>query len=153
LKELDIVTELVDLGKRRGTLTYDEINDAFPPEFTSPEELEDFMGLLQDMGIEVIDNQELILEEEEGLDEEEEYGGTEDLVQTYFHSMGDISILTKNEEKELAKTLESGKGILKETVKTLPLYKKIEASLNGDEEEHLNGSQKELTKGLQNMEI
>jgi RNA polymerase primary sigma factor len=49
--------------------------------------------------------------------------------------MGDISILTKDEETELAKRLEAGKEIIKEIVTVLPLYKKLEASLNGDEEE------------------
>jgi RNA polymerase primary sigma factor len=68
-------------------------------------------------------------------EELEEYEKTEDLVQAYFYSMGDISILTKDEETELAKRLEEGKTIIKELVTTLPLYKKLEASLNGDEEE------------------
>jgi RNA polymerase primary sigma factor len=49
--------------------------------------------------------------------------------------MGDISILTKDEETELAKRLEAGKEIIKEIVTALPLYKKLEISLNGDEEE------------------
>src|SRR4030043_1701376 len=49
--------------------------------------------------------------------------------------MGDISILTKDEETELAKRLEAGKGIIKEIVTALPLYKKLEASMNGEEEE------------------
>jgi len=49
--------------------------------------------------------------------------------------MGDISILTKDEETELAKRLEEGKTIIKDLVTALPLYKKLEASLNGHEEE------------------
>ncbi len=72
MREWDIFDEIIDLGKRRGTLTYDEINDAFPSEFVSPGELSDFMDLLQDIGIEVIDNQELCTDDEEGLEEEEE---------------------------------------------------------------------------------
>ncbi len=145
MRERDIFDEIIDLGKRRGTLTYDEINDAFPSAFVSPGELADFMDLLQDIGIKVIDNQELCTDEEEGLEEEEEgeYEKTEDLIQTYFHSMGNISILTRNEEIEIAKKLEAGKEIIKGVVTTLPLYKKLEASLDGKKEEDLNNSEEE----------
>ena len=51
MRERDIFEEIIDIGKRRGTLTYDEINDALPSEFFSPDELEDLMDLLQDMGV------------------------------------------------------------------------------------------------------
>ena len=144
MREWDIYNEIIDLGKRRGTLTYDEINDAFPSEFVSPKELEDFMNLLQDMGVKVIDKQEDITDEEEGLGEEEreEYEKTEDFVQAYFHSMGNISILTKDEEKELAKKIEEGSKTIKGLITPLPLYKRVEASLNGKEQNDLNNSKK-----------
>jgi len=145
LREWDIFDEIIDLGKRRGTLTYDEINDAFPSEFVSPEELSDFMDLLQDIGIEVIDNQELCTDDEECLEEEEEHEKTEDIVQTYFHSLGNISILKRDEEIELAKRLEEGKEIIKRVVTSLPLYKKIGASLDGKDGEDLNNSEEEKT--------
>jgi RNA polymerase primary sigma factor len=128
MRERDIFEEIIDIGKRRGTLTYDEINDALPSEFFSPDELEDLMDLLQDMGVKVIDY-EGGGSEEEGTEEEEkvEYEKSEDLVQAYFHSMGDISILTKDEETELAKRLEEGKEIIKGIVTAMPLYRKVEA--------------------------
>ncbi|MBI5640848.1 MAG: sigma-70 family RNA polymerase sigma factor [Nitrospirae bacterium] len=140
MRERDIFEEIIDIGKRRGTLTYDEINDALPSEFFSPDELEDLMDLLQDMGVKVIDYEEPGGAEEEIAEEEEagEYEKTEDLVQAYFHSMGDISILTKDEETELAKRLEEGREIIKGIVTEMPLYKTLEASLDGqgeDEEE------------------
>jgi RNA polymerase primary sigma factor len=145
MKEEDIFEEIIDIGKRRGKLTYEEINDAVPSEYFSPDELEDLIDLLQDMGVEVIDNQELGIVEEAVLEEEEvdEYEKTEDLVQTYFHSMGDISILNRDEEIELAKTLKEGKKIIKGIVTTIPLYKKLEARLDGKEEEDLNNSEEE----------
>jgi RNA polymerase primary sigma factor len=146
LREWDIVDELIDLGKRRGTLTYDEINDAFPSEFVSPGELSDFMDLLQDIGVQVIDNPEQCTDEEESLEEEEEgYEKTEDIVQTYFHSMGNISILKRNEEIEIAKSLEEGKEIIEGIVTALPLYKKLKAHLDGKDEEELNNSEEEKT--------
>src|SRR5512135_3566829 len=137
MRERDIFEEIIDIGKRRGTLTYDEINDALPSEFFSPDELEDLMDLLQDMGVKVVDYEEPGILEEEAPEEEEvgEYEKTEDLVQAYFHSMGDISILTKDEETELAKRLEEGREIIREIVTAMPLYKKIEASLEVQEEE------------------
>jgi RNA polymerase primary sigma factor len=55
---VDIVDEIIDLGRRRGMLSHDEIYDAFPSEFHSPEEIEDFIDLLQDMGIKVVDSPE-----------------------------------------------------------------------------------------------
>jgi len=145
LREWDISDEIIDLGKRSGTLTYDEINDAFPSEFVSPEELSDFMDLLQDIGIEVIDNQELCTDDEECLEEEEEYEKTEDIVQTYFHSLGNISILKRNEEVELAKSLEEGKEIIKEMITTLPLYKRLEASLDSKNKEDMNNEEEDNT--------
>ena len=137
MKERDIFEEIIDIGKRRGVLTYDEINDALPSEFFSPDELEDLMDLLQDMGVKVTDSEEGAVSEEEVAEEEEvgEYEKTEDLVQAYFHSMGDISILTKDEETELAKRLEEGKEIIKNIVIALPLYKKVEATLAIPEED------------------
>jgi RNA polymerase primary sigma factor len=137
MRERDIFEEIIDIGKRRGTLTYDEINDALPSEFFSPDELEDLMDLLQDMGVKVVDYEEPGAVEEEVAEEEEagEYEKTEDLVQAYFHSMGDISILTKDEETELAKRLEEGREIIKGIVTAMPLYKKVEASLAVQEEE------------------
>jgi RNA polymerase primary sigma factor len=102
------------------------------------------MELLQDMGVNVIDNQEISFAEDEVSEEEE--GGhekTEDLVQTYFHSLGDISILTRYEEIGLAKRLEEGKEIIKGIVTTMPLYKKLKASFDGKEEEDLNNSEEE----------
>ncbi|MCL5022947.1 MAG: sigma-70 family RNA polymerase sigma factor [Nitrospirae bacterium] len=136
MRERDIFEEIIDIGKRRGVLTYDEINDALPAEFFSPDEIEDLMDLLQDMGVKVVDYEEAAPPEDEVEEEElEEYEKTEDLVQAYFHSMGDISILTKDEETELAKRLEEGRKIIKEIITGLPLYKRIEASLDGDEDE------------------
>lgn len=134
MKERDIFEEIVNLGKRRGVLTYDEINDALPSEYFSPDELEDLMDVLSDMGVKVVDYEEGI-PEEEVEEEAEEYERAEDLVQAYFNSMGDISILTKYEETELAKKLEEGKSIIKQTISGLPLFEKMKESISVSEEE------------------
>ncbi len=150
MRERDIFEEIIDIGKRRGTLTYDEINDALPSEFFSPDELEDLMDLLQDMGVKVVDYEEPGVSEEEAPEEEEvgEYEKTEDLVQAYFQSMGDISILTKDEETELAKRLEEGREIIKGIVTAMPLYKKIEASLEVQEEEEVEAEEEKPDEAL-----
>lgn len=135
MKERDIFEEIVNLGKRRGVLTYDEINEALPSEFFSPDELEDLMDVLSDMGVKVVDYEEGVPAEEEIEEEAEEVERAEDLVQAYFNSMGDISILTKYEETELAKKLEEGREIIKETISGLPLYNKIKEMSDPEEGE------------------
>jgi len=136
MEKEDIFEEIVDIGKSRGRLTYDEINDFVPTEYFSPSELEELMDLLHDVGIEVVDNGESAVEEEfPASDEEEGYEKTEDIVQAYFHSMGNISVLKRNEEIEVAKRLEEGKKIIKGLVTALPLYKKLEAELARKDEE------------------
>ncbi len=117
MEKEDIFEEIIEMGKSRGKLTYDDINDAVPSEYFSPEEIEELMDLLHDMGIEVVYDKETDTTEEEEVHEK-----TEDIVQTYFHSMGNISILKRNEEVELAKSLEEGKEIIKGIVTALPLY-------------------------------
>ena len=57
--------------------------------------------------------------------------------------MGNISILKRNEEIELAKTLEEGKEIIKGIITALPLYKNIEMNLDGKDEEDLHNSEEE----------
>jgi RNA polymerase primary sigma factor len=135
MKEKDIFEEIVNLGKRRGVITYDEINEALPSEFFSPDEIEDLMDVLNDMGVKVVDNEEGISPEDEIEEEIEEPERAEDLVQAYFNSMGDISILTKYEEIELAKKLEEGREIIKGTITTLPIYDNIKESFSVEDEE------------------
>jgi RNA polymerase primary sigma factor len=131
VKERDIFEEIIHLGKRRGVLTYDEINDALPSEYFSPDELEELMDLLNDMGVKVVEEH---IYEHEDIEDREEYEKTEDLVQAYFHSMGNISILSKSEETELAKNLEAGNKIIRDIVTKFPIYKKFESSLNAEKE-------------------
>ncbi|MGO9613615.1 MAG: sigma-70 family RNA polymerase sigma factor [Dissulfurispiraceae bacterium] len=137
MKERDIFEEIVSIGKRRGVITYDEINEALPSEFFSPDELEDLMDILSDMGVKVVEYEDGLPAEEELEEEVEEHERTEDLVQAYFNSMGDISILTKYEEIELAKKLEEGRQIIKDTISTIPLYLKISEAINVEDEEEI----------------
>jgi RNA polymerase primary sigma factor len=137
--EKDILDDIIDIGKSRGKLTYAEIDDAVASEQFSMDELEELLDFLHDMGIEVVNDDESDTTEEEVFTSDEEvYEKAEDIVQTYFHSMGNIAILKRSEEIELAKRLEEGKEILKRIITSLPLYKKIEASLDENEDEDVH---------------
>ncbi|MEF9437416.1 MAG: sigma-70 family RNA polymerase sigma factor [Candidatus Mariimomonas ferrooxydans] len=127
---------MVEVVWRKGVLTYDEINDALPSEFFTPDEVEDLMDLLHDMGVRVVDYEDAAHpgEVEKEKEEVQVYEKTEDLVQAYFHSMGDISILTKDEEVELAKKLDEGKSIIWKILSGISLTRKVERSLDSNEE-------------------
>lgn len=73
-----------------------------------------------------------LLEVGEEHEDARECERTEDLVRSYFNSMGDIAVLTKKEETELAKKVEEGKRLIREIVCSLPVYKKIEADMGDD---------------------
>jgi RNA polymerase primary sigma factor len=143
MEKEDIFEDIIEMGKSRGKLTYDDINDAVPSEWYCPEEIEELIDLLQDMGIEVMDDEEPDTADEKIIVSEEEdgYEKTEDIVQTYFHSMGNIPILKRDEEIELAKRLEEGKEIIRKIVTALSLYKKIKVSLNRKDADDLNNSE------------
>jgi len=148
MTERDIVEDIISHGKRRGVLTYDEINAAFPSEFFSLDELEYLMDVLSDMGVKVVDYEESILGEEEAEEEVEEYERAEDLVQAYFNSMGDISILTKDEETDLAKKLEEGRDIISRIISTLPIFDKIKNTIDIEDEEGLTTEEERADEAL-----
>lgn len=124
MKEKDIFEEIITLGTQRGVLTYDEINEALPTEFFSPDELENLMDTLSDKGVKVVDYGEGVIGEDEVEEEVGEYERAEDLVQAYFNSMGDISILSRDGEIDLAKKLEQGREIINKIATELPFLTK-----------------------------
>ena len=121
MKELDTFEEIIDIGKKRGKLTYDEIYEAVSPDYVNNDELEEFLDLLQDLGVEVTESSHAESEEAEDAGSEGRYEKTEDLVQAYFRSMGDIAILSRDEETELARKIEEGKNLIEQIVIKLPL--------------------------------
>jgi RNA polymerase primary sigma factor len=142
----DIFEEIIDMGRVRGRLTYDEINNAVSSEYFSTDELEELISTLHDMGIEVSDNQDTEAAEEDLTSgDESQYEETADIVQSYFHSLGNISILTRSEEIEFAQNLEEGKEIINTIITELPLYKKVEALMHDKAEDSLNNSEEDTT--------
>jgi RNA polymerase primary sigma factor len=156
MKEWDIFDEIIDLGKKRGFITHGEIQHAFPQDFISEEELEDFVNLLQDMGIKVTSIEDA-QSEDDVPEEKETHEKADDLIQAYFHSMGDISILTKDEETGLALRIEAGNEVIKKTVTILPLYKNILDVLDSRESEEYDGceddtAEQALRKSLERLD-
>jgi len=134
MKNIDLFEEIIDLGKQRGFVTYNDIDGLLSPELV---EQEDIVHLLHDLEIEITDGQEPDGEQEEVSEEQEQHEKSEDLVQSYFHSMGDIGVLSKDEETDLARKIEEGNRIIRDLVRSFPLYKKLlrEVSYRFAEEE------------------
>jgi RNA polymerase primary sigma factor len=157
MNKSEVFEEIIEMGKRRGVLTFDEINDVLPPE-TDPEEIEELMDLLQDMGINISDSYEIRAEEdltEEEAEAPEAYEGTDDIVQAYFRSMGNIQILARSEEVELAKRLAEGKTIIRKSVTALPLHRRVKAELNAEigEESEMDEEEKQDESLLRSLKI
>ncbi len=107
------VQKLIDLGKEKGHLTYDEINDMLPENVVNSEEIDDIFVILGNENIKVVDSEEdLEKEQESGAGKKAEteqllrMPQMEDPVRMYLRQMGQISLLTRDEEIKLAKEIE-----------------------------------------------
>ncbi|HMK49058.1 MAG TPA: sigma-70 family RNA polymerase sigma factor [Thermodesulfovibrionales bacterium] len=134
MKESDIFEDIMEWGMDQGHITYGEIHSAFPPEYSNNENLEPFITLLQDMGVKIADEQGGD-DEKEQREENDGPERSDNLVQNYLHSMGDIKILTRDEAAELAKRMETGNKIIEDVVSGLPFYHKVKKS-NADNHRH-----------------
>src|SRR5262249_58089259 len=84
-KNMKEVKKLIDLGKEKGYLTYDDVNDMLPAEVVSPDQIDDVMSIFGEMDIEVVDanqrvslggaGEDLVEDEEEGKEVEADMGG------------------------------------------------------------------------------
>ena len=130
------VKKLIDLGKEKGYLTYDDVNDMLPAEVVSPDQIDDVMSIFGEMDIEVVDsNQRVTLggagedlaEEEEDEKELESdvdgdlVGKTGDPVRMYLREMGTVSLLSREGEVEIAKKIEHGENQVINEVLSSPL--------------------------------
>jgi RNA polymerase primary sigma factor len=126
LEELD---RLISMGKQKGFLTYDEVNDALPSDIVSLDQLDDIMMMFGSMDIEVVDSAKaarlpsevtprtstVVEDDDDGPAEPIDLtpgpvGRTEDPVRLYLREMGRVALLTREGEIALAKRIEEGKN-------------------------------------------
>ncbi len=123
---------IIEEGKTEEMGTYGELEDALPSGVYSLDETDENISMIEDLGIKTTDNERDDIEEETA-----EPGEAQDLVQTYFQSMGNISVLSREAEIEIAKNLDESKAIIRNVVHSLPLFKRIKNALmnEGTEEQ------------------
>jgi RNA polymerase primary sigma factor len=117
---LDDITKLIDAGREKGHLTYNEVNDPIPHDFHSLEDLDDLLGTVGTRGIDVLEGQPELPSSalEKKLEEEVEDGEldltpdalekTNDPVRIYLREMGVVPLLTREGEVDIAKRIERG---------------------------------------------
>ncbi|MDH3968406.1 MAG: RNA polymerase sigma factor RpoD, partial [Rhodospirillales bacterium] len=112
------VKKLLQKGKERGYVSYDEINQALPLDKVTSEQIEDTMAIFSEMGINVVENEEQEdqnTEEEEtnvratGNLDDEDIGRTDDPVRMYLREMGSVELLSREGEIAIAKRIEAGR--------------------------------------------
>jgi len=146
-EKLEEVKHLINVGKEKGYLTYDDLNNVLPPEIISSEQIDNIMMMFGEMEIEVIDTSQeeryaRIIENEEvekepaftdiEFEEEEEeaeepldltpgaIGKTDDPVRMYLREMGTVSLLSREGEVEIAKRIEEGQREIAKVIYNMP---------------------------------
>src|SRR5881296_577268 len=119
-EKYDEVKQLIAIGKEKGYLLYDEVNELLPADITSSDELDDLFSTFGSAGIEVVDSEKTYREEKlldrtgEGAEELEldltpgALDKTNDPVRMYLREMGTVPLLTREGEVEIAKRIERG---------------------------------------------
>jgi RNA polymerase primary sigma factor len=137
-EKYDEVRQLISIGKEKGYLLYDEVNELLPSEITSSDELDDLFNTFGSAGIEVVDSEKAYLQEKqfdrtgEGAEELEldltpgALDKTNDPVRMYLREMGTVPLLTREGEVEIARRIERGKlSVIKSISRTPTVAKNI----------------------------
>ncbi len=129
---------LIARGKEQGYLTYVEVNDHLPSEIVDPEQIEDIVNMINDMGIPVYekapDTESLLMTDATAAPDEEaveeataalanldaEFGRTTDPVRMYMREMGTVELLTREGEIRIAKRIEEGLEAVKVSLANYP---------------------------------
>lgn len=130
--------ELIARGKEQGYLTYAEVNDHLPADIADPEQIEEIIGMINDMGIRVAEiapeAEELLLADNEAASDEiaeeevasalasvdSEFGRTTDPVRMYMREMGSVELLSREGEIAIAKRIEEGMNQMLTTLANQP---------------------------------
>ncbi|HLB05194.1 MAG TPA: RNA polymerase sigma factor region1.1 domain-containing protein, partial [Thermodesulfobacteriota bacterium] len=157
-KKMKEVEQLVSMGKEKGYLTYDDVNDALPTGMVSPDQLDDVMTMFGDMDIEVVDASQRVKITEHRVEEAEEefepeaeevvefLGRIGDPVRMYLKEMGSVSLLTKDKEVEIAKRIERGEREVLNVILNSPLTVKEVLGM-GEKIRKVKASIVEVVKG------
>jgi RNA polymerase primary sigma factor len=133
----DEVRQLIQIGKEKGYLLYDEVNEMLPSEITSSEDLDDLFNAFGTAGIEVVDSDKAYRGEKDfdrdGAEEGQELDltpgaldKTNDPVRMYLREMGTVPLLTREGEVAIAKRIERGKlAVIKSISRTPTICKRI----------------------------
>ncbi|MDG2189705.1 MAG: RNA polymerase sigma factor RpoD [Paracoccaceae bacterium] len=121
------VKKMIGEARERGYITYDQLNQVLPPDQVSSEQIEDVMSMLSEMGINIIEDEE-IEEEEKGATElvavtggkdvalssgeTEKLDRTDDPVRMYLREMGSVELLSREGEIAIAKRIEAGRNTM-----------------------------------------
>ncbi|HEY9465963.1 MAG TPA: sigma-70 family RNA polymerase sigma factor, partial [Vicinamibacterales bacterium] len=136
-EKYDEVRQLINVGKEKGYLLYDEVNEILPSEITSSEELDDLFNAFGAAGIEVVDSDKAYRGDKdfdrEGSGDEPELDltpgaldKTNDPVRMYLREMGTVPLLTREGEVAIAKRIERGKlAVIKSISRTPTIAKRI----------------------------
>jgi RNA polymerase primary sigma factor len=128
----DEVRQLIETGKEKGFLLYDEVNELLPPDITKSEDLDDLFTAFGNAGIEVVDSEQKYLERKlldrrgEGSDDVEldltpsAIDKTNDPVRMYLREMGTVPLLTREGEVAIAKRIERGKLLVIKAISRTP---------------------------------
>src|SRR3989338_4279986 len=129
------LARVITAGRDKGRLTYDELNNLLPDDVDSPEEIDELLTALGKENIEIVDKpssqpaSRLEKREEEEQKEEEaaepvEVGQLDDPVKMYLRQMGQISLLTREQELALAKRIEAAELAYRDGVLRLPIARR-----------------------------
>ena len=133
----DEVRQLIQIGKEKGYLLYDEVNEMLPSEITSSEDLDDLFNAFGSAGIEVVDSDKAYRGDKDFDRDGNEDGPeldltpgaldkTNDPVRMYLREMGTVPLLTREGEVAIAKRIERGKlAVIKSISRTPTIAKRI----------------------------
>ena len=136
-EKYDEIRQLIIIGKEKGYLLYEEVNDALPTDFTSAEDLEDLFGVIGNAGIEIVDSEDQYREEKlldrtvKGKDTATTevtppaLDKTNDPVRMYLREMGTVPLLNREGEVEIAKRIERGKLSALKAISRVPAVSKV----------------------------
>jgi RNA polymerase primary sigma factor len=113
------IKELVRLAQEQGYLTYTDINDALPDAVVSPDELDDLYGKLRILEVEIVDQAEVDRVKQPEPDEEEDKTRLDildDPVRMYLKQMGQVPLLTREQEVEISKRIEEAENEVKRII-------------------------------------